>query len=273
MVEEDTTFDSEMAHTAEPAAFLAIEGDGLLNGRSARAPLWESSYQYDPAGNITGIATLANGESDTQSFSYDANGNMLARNDGTGSFDQVWDVENRLVQVTDNGTVGVTTFTYDADGSRVKTVKPDGTITYTPFPRYEKTIAGANATTRVTYMLGGQMTAMRVTGDPDPANNGLFYLHSDHLGSVSAMSDENGNLVGNVTCYTPLGDYRPGIHQLRAKRMAQHVGRSFCWARISKTKSVVRIQPEPLTTQGRSSNEVSSLKRLSRSGNALANAA
>jgi len=28
MVEEDTTFDSEMAHTTEPVAFLAIEGDG-----------------------------------------------------------------------------------------------------------------------------------------------------------------------------------------------------------------------------------------------------
>jgi len=28
MVEEDTTFDSEMGHITEPVAFLAIEGEG-----------------------------------------------------------------------------------------------------------------------------------------------------------------------------------------------------------------------------------------------------
>ncbi|MFQ5401024.1 MAG: hypothetical protein ACE5E7_15675 [Anaerolineae bacterium] len=54
-----------------------------------------------------------------QSFSYDANGNMTTRNDGTGSYTQVWDVENRLVQVTDKAGGGVTTFTYDAGGNRV----------------------------------------------------------------------------------------------------------------------------------------------------------
>ncbi len=56
---------------------------------------------------------------------------------------------------------------------------------------------------------------MRITGDPEPANNGLFYLHSDHLGSVSAMSDVNGNLVPDSTArYTPFGDWRtePGTN-------------------------------------------------------------
>jgi len=60
--------------------------------------------------------------------------------------------------------------------------------------------------------------AVRVTGDPDPANNGLFYLYSDHhsassgqaLGSASAMTDAAGNLVGNVTRYLPFGGYRMG---------------------------------------------------------------
>jgi len=55
-------------------------------------------------------------------------------------------------------------------------------------------------------MLGGRMIAVRVSGDPDPANNGLFFLHADHLGSTSAMSDENGQLVGGITRYTPFGD-------------------------------------------------------------------
>jgi RHS repeat-associated protein len=82
------------------------------------------------------------------------------------------------------------------------------------------TLVDVSATTirRVTYStsassaqaLAGQAIAVRVTGDPDPANNGLFYLHSDHLGSTSAMSNSSGQLVGEVARYTPYGDYRSG---------------------------------------------------------------
>ncbi len=71
---------------------------------------------------------------------------------------------------------------------------------------------------RVTYSAAGQTIATRVSGDPNPANNGLFYIYSDHpsaqlrtsLGSTSAMSDAAGNPVGNVTRYYPFGDYRSG---------------------------------------------------------------
>ena len=76
-------------------------------------------------------------------------------------------------------------------------------------------ISGEVVIQRVTYSLAGQAIAVRVTGDPDPTNNGLFYLHSDHLGSVSAMSDVNGNLVLDSTArYTPFGDWRtePGTN-------------------------------------------------------------
>ena len=57
---------------------------------------------------------------------------MTERNDAGGNFTRQWDAENRPVGVTESN--NVTTFVYDADGNRVKTVKPDGTIIYTPFP-------------------------------------------------------------------------------------------------------------------------------------------
>ena len=50
---------------------------------------------------------------------------------------QTFDVQNRLVSVTRMG-AGVTTFTYDAAGIRVKTELPNGSIIYTPFPHYEE---------------------------------------------------------------------------------------------------------------------------------------
>ncbi len=52
---------------------------------------------------------------------------------------------------------------------------------------------------------------MRVTGDPVAANNGLFYIHSDHLGSTSVLTNySDGYIVGSLTRYTPFGSYRTG---------------------------------------------------------------
>ncbi|MCL4872113.1 MAG: hypothetical protein KJ063_24390 [Anaerolineae bacterium] len=45
----------------------------------------------------------------------------------------------------------------------------------------------------------GQAIATRITGDP--TNNGLFYLHGDHLGSTSLLTygSSPGNMVPGTT--------------------------------------------------------------------------
>ncbi|MFO7537994.1 MAG: hypothetical protein R6X32_08030 [Chloroflexota bacterium] len=64
---------------------------------------------------------------------------MTYRHDESGEYEQEFDVENRLVAVTDVQ-IGVTTeFRYDAAGQRVKTERP-GRVIYTPFPGYEEEI-------------------------------------------------------------------------------------------------------------------------------------
>jgi RHS repeat-associated protein len=50
--------------------------------------------------------------------------------------------------------------------------------------------------------------AVRTTGDPDPANNGLHYLYTDHLGSINAIQQANGTV--QQTRYLPFGGYRAG---------------------------------------------------------------
>ena len=63
---------------------------------------------------------------------------MLTRIEGGVTYDpQTFDVQNRLASVNRVG-AGVTTFTYDAAGIRVKTELPNGSIIYTPFPHYEE---------------------------------------------------------------------------------------------------------------------------------------
>lgn len=60
---------------------------------------------------------------------------------------------------------------------------------------------------RTTYGLGPQTTAVRVSGDPNLANNGLFYVHADHLGSASLTTDAQGNVVARQS-YRPYGEVR-----------------------------------------------------------------
>ena len=110
-------------------------------------------YGYDTIGNLTkignttlqypaggedqphGVDTGQNG-STSYDFDYDERGNMVDRTDNTGSYDQAFDVQNRLTGVTKSGQT--TSFWYDATGIRVKTLQPDGTIIYYPFPQYEE---------------------------------------------------------------------------------------------------------------------------------------
>ncbi|HSJ56690.1 MAG TPA: Ig-like domain-containing protein, partial [Anaerolineae bacterium] len=113
---------------------------------------YTASYQYSPIGNLEykqeGTDTYNLVYDDTDHVhavskvnnigqSYDDNGNMTTRIVDGVTYEQTWDVENRLQSVT----VGddVTTFTYDGDGALVKKAAPDG-ITYYVGNYYEEFI-------------------------------------------------------------------------------------------------------------------------------------
>jgi RHS repeat-associated protein len=204
-------------------------------------PCYNHEYSYDGSGNFTSISrsgVLYTYHADssqphavdsitgpiTQTFTYDSNGNMTERHDQSGSYTQVFDVENRLVAVTGTISSTMTAFFYDAAGQRLLTIEPDGTQIYYPFPGYEEEITDTVTIQRSTYFasagsaqaLAGQAIAIRISGDPDTDKNGLFFLHSDHLGSNSFMtygpshpSGTAGTLVpGTLARYHPFGDWR-----------------------------------------------------------------
>jgi RHS repeat-associated protein len=191
----------------------------LTAGATGGVANYSQTYAYSKIGNITSFAGNSYAYSGgkphavthiggVQKFWYDANGNMITRIEGTTTYSQVFDVENRLTSVTPSGG-SATTFAYDASGIRTKTVQPGGITTYFPFPGYEETVNGANTIKRSTYSFAGQTVAMRVTGDPVSGNNGLFYVLSDHLGSTSILSNSSGGVVsGSTTRYLPFGGYR-----------------------------------------------------------------
>jgi RHS repeat-associated protein len=57
------------------------------------------------------------------------------------------------------------------------------------------------------YYAGTRRMAVRVEGDPTPANNGVFYLLSDHLGSTGVTTDASGTKVAELRYY-PYGQTR-----------------------------------------------------------------
>jgi RHS repeat-associated protein len=98
--------------------------------------------------------------------------------------------------------MGVTTtgMVYDGDGVRVRRAV-SGTNTFYVGNWYEKT---GNGETKY-YYYGGQLIALRRSGYA--ANNGLFYVHTDHLGSTTLTTDNTGAKVAEQRFY-PFGATR-----------------------------------------------------------------
>jgi len=192
------------------------------------SPIDQRDYAYNPIGNMTSF-TLNNGTATTytypsgsqpitrphavssrdipntsndDSFVYDANGNMTQRVQNGVTWTQTFDAENRLVSVSDGTTT--TQYVYDGSGSRVKRIVGNTTTLYVAGMEIE-IVSGTETQRTVYYPAGG---AFRVIGG---ANAGLYFRHSDHLGSTSVLSDSTGaKVTGSDVVYAPFGVVRSG---------------------------------------------------------------
>ncbi|WP_420628130.1 RHS repeat-associated core domain-containing protein [Candidatus Leptofilum sp.] len=151
---------------------------------------YNHTYAYDILGNITSFNgdTYTYGDADhihavttvgSNTYAYDDNGNMTSRTEGGVTYTQNFDVQNRLTSVVASG--DTTTFSYDASGFRVKTVEPDGTVIYTPFPFYEEEVQPSGQSglesdgTLVAVPAAGQDTSTTANG------NGTTSAHLSQL--------------------------------------------------------------------------------------------
>jgi YD repeat-containing protein len=154
---------------------------------------------YGDTAHKHAVTSLSTGET----YTYDANGNMITRVENGLTYTQTFDAENRLVSVAVGGQT--TTFTYDGDGNLVKKTKPDGSKTIYVGGIYsipigdevDKTSGGAVTRTVTYYPVSG---AMRI-------NSTLYYILKDHLGSASVVTNSSGVTVGEQRYY-PYGETR-----------------------------------------------------------------
>lgn len=131
----------------------------------------------------------------TNTYTYDCNGNVTARNIGGTTFTLAYDNENRLTDVTGGGTAAK--FGYNGDGERVSGQLTTGGATTVYVGNYYEATGSA---VKTYYYAGSLRVAMR-------DGSTLKFLVGDHLGSTSLTVDTNAVRISEVR-YKPWGETR-----------------------------------------------------------------
>jgi RHS repeat-associated protein/uncharacterized repeat protein (TIGR01451 family) len=204
-----------------------------------------AAYTYNDTAHKHAATAMSTGET----FSYDANGNMIQRIEGGLTYTQTFDAENRLVSVTVSGQT--TQFIYDGDGNLVKKIKPDASKTLYVAGVYEvdKTSAGVTSRT-VTYYPG--TGAMRI-------NSTLYYILKDQLHSANVVTNNTGTVVGEQRYY-PYGETRVASGTMLTDKLfteqremaglgMYNYGARFYSPKVGRFLSADTIVPNPASPQ------------------------
>lgn len=171
------------------------------------------TYAYDDIGNLTsrsdaGTYNYAGARPHAvksvsgainRSYSYDASGNLLS--DGVRTF--TWTQFNTPATITKGADFA--TFTYGSERQRIKQATQNRTIIYAG-GGFEAEIAGG-VTTFKNYVSAGNGLVAVVTQDVNSTVTATRYMHRDHLGSVSAVTNESGALLERLS-FDPFGKRR-----------------------------------------------------------------
>jgi len=148
----------------------------------------------DPSGNVTTKLYDVDSDTSTQTFTYDANGNLTS--DGTRTLE--WDARNQVVAV--NLGAHRSEFTYDGLQRRVREVEKENNVVQSDIRVLwcgteicEERGADATTVTRRAFRRGEQ-----VAGDVS------HYFAGDHLRSVSEVTDGSGAFLARYA-FDPWG--------------------------------------------------------------------
>lgn len=123
------------------------------------------------------------------SYTYDPNGNLATKTEGTDTWTYTWNAENLLTKVEKNS-VEQARFSYDALGRRVEKVAGSVTTSYTYDA--EDILREARGTTTLKYVHGPGVDEPLTQEDGSGA---LTYQHADGLGSTVRGSSQAGTVV------------------------------------------------------------------------------
>jgi YD repeat-containing protein len=200
-----------------------LTGETVTNSVSSQS--FSDSYTYDLVGNRltkthTGpggganesIAYTYNGDDELMTqvssisgetdFAYDANGSQT--NDGNHKY--VYDVRNKLAQVTDESNNVIVSYVYDDAGNRVRETTGGVTTFYltdsnnpTGYAQPLEQKSSATALPTITYVIGDRILAQA------NATGGMTYLLTDGGGSTRLLSSSSGAVISTLN-YAAFGE-------------------------------------------------------------------
>lgn len=171
------------------------------------------TYKTDGTGNIhtksdVGTYSYASGRPHAvasaggKSYQYDANGNMIS---GDGRALQ-YTVFDKVSQITKGGRT--THFYYDGNRSRYKRIDNDtGNQTTTLYLGGVEKVAYNDGSAKWKRNIGGIAQVTMNFTNSNYTGSQTQYLHKDHLGSVTAVSNTNGTLAQTMA-FDPWGKRR-----------------------------------------------------------------
>ncbi len=170
------------------------------------------TYDYDAAGNR--ISTSENGvitnyttgdlnqysAAGDKTFDYDADGNLISQAATGNNYAYVYDVENRLVEVTKPDGI-VISYEYDVFGNRSASIEDGVRTEFLVDPFGFGNVVGEydSAGSKVASYTHGLGLVSRSAGDDSVA----FY-DADAVGNITGLTDATGTTV-NEYHYTPFG--------------------------------------------------------------------
>jgi RHS repeat-associated protein len=231
--------------TAKSQANTIVQGSGT--------PVTQGKTSYSLAYAYAGSQPHAPSHIGTQTYSYDADGNQNGwTDDGNGQRRTiVWDEENRIQSISDNG--NQQQYKYDDAGQRV--IKRS--------PKEETDYVNQFFTVRSNGSIGTKhvfIGTTRVASKLVKANSyekDSYYFHTDQLSSTNYVTDSNGKLYEHLE-YFPSGEswveeksnsqQNPGFntaYQFSGKELDEETQLYYYGARYYDPRTAVWQNPDP----------------------------
>jgi RHS repeat-associated protein len=218
---------------------------------------YDFTYAYALSG-LTSVRPHAPTHIGVRTYSYDLNGNQTGwTHDQNGTRrDIIWDDENRIQSVADNGSTK--TYKYDHKGDRVIKRGPQGETVYvnqffTDRPGSNGTKHVYAGTTRIASKLARQDGPNSNPAGNTPFEKDLYFYHPDHLGSSSYITDLNGKLYEHLE-YFPFGEgwieensnVQRTPYLFTSKELDEETGLYYFGARYYDPRTSVWQSPDPI---------------------------
>jgi RHS repeat-associated protein len=204
----------------------------------------EYGYVYDEAGNLKQKGNKFAVDNDTISFT-------ATEGAGVEYWEYDYDLMNRLIEVRRNNKT-VAQYGYDPEGYRVVKTTSAGTTHYVfegTEPVFEKKLKSGKIKSYI-YALGRHLA--RVDGVIGDTAAKVYYYHTDHIGSIRKITDQQGQEVWNAD-YAAFGtqEHRNGsideLHSFTGKELDQDTGLYYYNARWYDSELGRFISEDPAT--------------------------